>query len=470
MKKIVKAILPLLIAAPIIIAVAISCGRAPGWMGSAGDGWEPPRPVIARGGAVVNASSLGWIPTEQKDSSAFLAAGGDLLSVEFTGEGENGFIFPYLLSDGPDLLLEKDELGLRLGGDLIAVNLSEKTKAVQWIPGAGKKELAAVRMCVLEGLPSGAGQPLKAALRKLSEINPDVGWLLDNSETLHLVLDLFDPGVLILPGDVALHPDDLARVANEPRLTSLWLSMEKNKALKPPGRALTIRKLILENWDPRDNAFFNEHWKSLQTLTIRFSKIENLSDITVLRGLTELGLEYSDELSDLSALSGFSSLKALNLTGCEKATDLSPLKELKKLNFLGLPPGVTPDQLADIVRDHKELRALEFVECKEIKNMSALRGLPHLESLVLLNDHPMDYTTLGEIKSLRFLALPKKAFEDPAALEELRRSIPECLIVQAAPFCMGSGWILLLWLSAPMAWFISCRFSRSGRGTSKKNG
>ncbi|MCP4688660.1 MAG: leucine-rich repeat domain-containing protein [Desulfobacterales bacterium] len=450
-----------------IIAGAASCGLHPGWR-DGGDAWEPPRAVVARGGAISNFSSLGWVPIDTQKLTAVLARDGDFLFAEIPGEGEKEYIFPYRSSDGPSLLLTKDELGLRLGGELISVDFSKNDEVRQWIWGAGA-ELAALRMFALPGAPPAAGSPLDSALRKLSESKLDAGWMVDESETLRRVLELFDPASLIILDGANLQAGDLDRIADEPRLTNLWLTVKGEKEMTLPDRFSKVRRLAIANQGPRAPEFFHQEWESLQSLTFRFSKIESLSGIGTLSGLDELRLEHSEELSDLRALSGLPSLKALNLTGCKKVTDLSPLKGLKQLQFLGLPPTVSPAGLEEIVRDHPELRALEIVECEKLKDLSPLRGLPRLENLILINEHPIDYASLGELKSLRFLALHKDVFENPEIMEELRRAAPECLIVQAAPFCMGSGWILLLWLAAPAACLISYRFPGRGRRSARKN-
>jgi hypothetical protein len=67
------------------------------------------------------------------------------------------------------------------------------------------------------------------------------------------------------------------------------------------------------------------------------------------------------------------------------------------------------------------------------------------------------------MKSLRFLALSKEAFEEPKDIERLKKALPECRIVKAEPFCLGSGWILLLLPTVALTWFLSDRLSGKRR-------
>ena len=47
-------------------------------------------------------------------------------------------------------------------------------------------------------------------------------------------------------------------------------------------------------------------------------------------------------------------------------------------------------------------------------------------------------------------------------IEAIKKDHPEVLLVQAEPFCLGSGWILLLWPVLLTGWLLARR--RSGKG------
>ena len=96
-----------------------------------------------------------------------------------------------------------------------------------------------------------------------------------------------------------------------------------------------------------------------------------------------------------------------------------------------------------------------------ILNPVKLRILKKLESLVVL-DGRMDPAVLKDLKNLHFLVLAEESFEDREDIEAIKKDHPEVLLVQAEPFCLGSGWILLLWPVLLTGWLLARR--RSGKG------
>ena len=101
---------------------------------------------------------------------------------------------------------------------------------------------------------------------------------------------------------------------------------------------------------------------------------------------------------------------------------------------------------------------LEVVGCKDIKDLGPLRDLKGLEGLVIIGPYK-DWAVLREVKSLRFVAYadPEKKDETPARVEEIARALPDAVVVQAAPMCLGSGWILLLLPAVALVWLIPAR-------------
>jgi len=458
MTKNKKCFFTLMLIALITLVGVVSCRPLPVYEGGTGNQWKPPRPVTIEtkdGKNAMNVSLMAWVAEpDEKDSMALLAHEKDILSVSFSKGGD--VWFPYLPSDGASCSVSRDNHRLLLGGERIVIDMSADSQGLDWISKAGAKELADLRICVLEGPIGGVQSPLNAALLKLSRARPDMGWMVKGSEALRHVLNLFNPQCLLIHSNMPLHEDDLALISNEPDLEYLWLSARELKGAKSLPSPKRLRTLVIMDWDPGETGPLPGDLNSLRSLTVSDSTIKDLSWVASLRELDELHLVSCSELSDIRALSGFSSLKALSLADSKKISDLSVLKDLKALKWLSLPPGVSQDQFDYIISAHPDLRVLELIECKNIKDLTQLRTLAKLESLVLLNGET-DYAPLGDIKSLRFLALSKTAFEETAHILELQKAQPGCLIVQAEPFCLGSGWILLLWPAVIPAWYMSDR-------------
>ena len=443
----------------------VSCRPLPVFERGAENQWRPPRPVTIEtkdGKNAMNVSLMTWTAEpDEKGSMTLLCHEKDILSVSFSKGGD--VWFPYLLGDGASCAVMRNNHLVLLRGERIAIDLSADSTALDWISKAGAKELAALRICVLEGPIGGVQSPLNSALLKLSRARPDMGWMVKGSEALRHVLNLFNPQCLLIHSNTTLYEDDLDLISNEPNLEYLWLSARELKDAKFLPSPKRLRTLMIRDWDPRETGpLLPGDLNTLRSLTLSGSTIMDLSWVASLRKLDELHLVSCSELSDISELSGFSSLKALSLAKSKKISDLSVLKnlkELKGLKWLSFPPGVSQEQFDHIIIAHPDLQVLELIECKNIKDLTLLRTLARLESLVLLNGD-VDYAPLCDLKSLRFLALPKTAFEKTTHILELQKAQPGCLIVQAEPFCLGSGWILLLWPAVFLGWYLSDRIRK----------
>jgi hypothetical protein len=137
-------------------------------------------------------------------------------------------------------------------------------------------------------------------------------------------------------------------------------------------------------------------------------------------------------------------------------SDLSVINNLKTLQWLGLPPGVSQDQFDEMMRNHTGLRVLELIECKNIQEITRVGSLKKLESLVLLNGR-VDLAPLKDLKNLRLIALSKDFYQEESGVEAVQRAHAGVLIVQAEPFCLGSGWILMVWPVLLAGWIAARR-------------
>jgi hypothetical protein len=125
---------------------------------------------------------------------------------------------------------------------------------------------------------------------------------------------------------------------------------------------------------------------------------------------------------------------------------------MKNLAWAGLPPRISQDQFSAFLNAHQNLMILEMIQCGDISDLSPLRELTKLSALVLAGPQG-NIDALRAMKSLTFLGMPGETFEEsPEKIAELRRSLPKALVVPAAPLCLGSGWILLLFPIAALIW------------------
>ncbi len=463
-----KRFLVLYLALVIAYAGTASCGLVKILEGEMGHRWRLPRPVVIETKGLkhaVNFSLMTWIAGSQsKGVTAVLLRDRDPLFVELSEE--NDAWMPYHWNDGSPLSVITDEHGILLNGKRVVIDLSEDEHGLDWLGRADPREIADLRACALEGPSGEVGKPICEALGKIYRAKPDMAWAVEGNEALRRVLDLFEPRWLMIERDTPLLVKDMELISKEQNLEYLSCGVFEigdGVSLQFPK---SLHTLVLSKWDPEKTGPLPKNLKSLRALTILNSDMRDLAGVVSLEELEELHLVSCPKLTDLSALKEKRSLKALTLTDCKRLSDLSAIKDLKNLRWLGLPPGISQAQFDELMGTHPGLRVLELVRCKNIKDIKAVGSLKQLESLVVL-DGRVDHAKLKDLKKLRFLALSEESFEEAGHIEAIKKAHAGVLIVQAEPFCLGSGWILLLWPALLTGWIMARRRAEKGRSVER---
>ena len=100
---------------------------------------------------------------------------------------------------------------------------------------------------------------------------------------------------------------------------------------------------------------------------------------------------------------------------------------------------------------------VEILKCEGIKSLAPLAKLHELKALVfaLPKDNEVSIEPFKQMKQLRLLVLSEEVFkEKPGNLAELRGELPDCVIAEGEPFCLGSGRILLLVPLVALGWMV----------------
>lgn len=449
----------------ILWAGAPSCGLLQTLEGGMGRPWRAPRPVCVEGDGLTQAANSSLIPwvalSEGTGSTAVLLRARDLLFVEFA-ESEDAWL-PYHRRDGSPLRVARDAAGVLLNGKRVVIDLSEGGQGPAWLEEAGPRDMARLRGCLLEAPNGPLRAPQREALQKIHQAGADLAWAVQGEEALLPVLSLFDPSWLMIDSTTSLGPEAVELISREKNLEYLQLGAKRIPEGAPLRFPRGLRTLVISLWDPEKNPLLLEDPGALEALTIMFSDARDLECIASLESLKELHLLSCLQLEDLSALSGNPSLRALTLTGCKGLSELAAIRDLKHLQWLGLPPSVSQARFEALLRTHRDLRVLELVQCRNIRNLEAVGSLRELESLVVL-DGGVGAARLEDQQNLRFVALSEAAFEEEETLQALREAHPGALMVQAEPFCLGSGWILFLWPALITAGLAARRHSGKRRG------
>lgn len=421
--------------------LSAGCSTIEKWV--LGARWEMPRVVQLKG---VESSCI-YLPTWCSIASAdrpagVLARDGDLISFK---SDKKEHVFFYRGTDGESLVLDVQGDVVLLNGKAVSLGLSEK--GTEWLRKASTEDLAGLRLLQFGERAKALEFPL---LEKLARVRPDIALLLhkiDQPDIVARLLSLFEPHFLSIDLKVLSTRFDVL----EPQLAKLkilWTDGEGSLDFLP--RLPRLRTLWLSDWARAGSGAIPGGIRNLRSVTLWGGKgVQDLSLVKNVTGLQELvvwGKEDDLNLKDISALAAFPDLRKLvfALHEPKNVLDLSVLERLPKLAWLGFPGNTTQEAFAKVIASHPDLKLVEL-RSENVRDLSPLRRLRSLKALTLWQVK-VDVGALQDLKSLRYLALPDDAFKGDAAKNTaaLEKALPETFVAQAAPYCLGSGWILLL--------------------------
>jgi hypothetical protein len=394
---------------------------------------------------------LGWLELssgEEGEPAQLPLRGGDDLFLAW------GWL-PILRSDGEVLEFGAEGNTVTLGGAPVALGLGAG-RGWPWLEQATPEEKASLRvMCINDGdeiSPEGF-----LLLEDLAAHNPTLNLTVESGEILPRLLGFFDPAGLSIEDPVS--EETAALLTREPGLTRLQMEIGDLSDLSFLARIPNLERLLLGEWDPVDTGAFPDSLPSLRSLILSDAEIEDLEDLGRQPYLEELILwdcsgEGSSGQLNIQALARHSELEMVSFRNCEVG-DLSPLDGLDELRWLALSSGTTQEQLEQVVRSHPKLTFLEFTEAGAITDLTPLAELRKLRALVVGSAAPPD--PLFTMDRLEYLAVMVDD-DDPAAyapevLVRLRAELPETAVMRVEPFCLGSGFILLLVPLFGAAWW-----------------
>ncbi len=432
MKKVIaRAIL-----ASMAFLAAVSCGTD--------KGWRQPRPVSVSGGEIWAALEPSFLTriTVMRDGNpgGLLLRDGDLVIVD-----DNCVI--YSSADGSSLDARAEDGRLLLAGKTVSLSLGEREAG--WLEQASTGDLQSLRFVVVSGSPPEESMP---ALKKLAAVNPGIGMSFDSMEALSAAAPLFAPRVLFLNGGFS--DGEMAEMlAAEKQVETLSLSAADAKTLDFLAELPNLRKLFLSEWDPAATGPLPKGLNRIDSLIISQSDITDAGALANLpQGLAELSILACEGYTDVSGLARFANLRTLVLNLSPGAADLSGLKDLKNLQWVGLPSGVTQQGFADFAAAHRNLKVLEIVRCGSVSDLSLLKELTGLTGLVLYGSFGGMDAVRG-LESLAFISLGMESIDKTREeMAALREALPKTMIVNSAPLCLGSGWILFLFPAAGLLW------------------
>lgn len=428
---------------PLMLLLTLLC--IAGVVMSGCDRWQPPEVVEVRGAEAWMCMSpfygLMFAAAEEGKPACLLLRHNELI----IPDSDEDYGVPYRLSDGYSLNISGDEGLVMLNGEVVSISLLEE-ESWQWLEKATPDETASLRFIIIEEVPAPGRWNL---LTDLASENPDIDFNVGSEEILSRILPLFDPEIL-LTGEIELNRELQNLLTDERRLHTLAIEDSEGMDFSFLAGIAKLHTLFITDWFPGTGDKLPDGLKGLRSLTIVDGGMDDLSCLGLQPRLEELNLVQLD-LIDLSALANHTQMRTLCLRTSDELTDLSVLKKLNRLEWLALPPGVTQQQLEEIIDTHPDLALLEIVDCEQITDLEPVSRLADLQVLIQTSDAPLD--PLYQMKDLKLLTIGVE--EDEQLLARLQAELPETAIVRVAPICLGSGLILLLLPAALGIWWLA---------------
>ena len=469
-----------------LLGVTSSCRQAPSHA-PADAQWSPPVGVTVQGmekgeWSFIRMRSGSWPiccgsdPSNVPPAPAGLPLrDGDYLSVSRKTDSQDKAeaSFLYRQSDGPSLAFGFAPQRLILNGRTVTLDLSKEQEGWDWFAHASASELATLRLVFLpEEL--GTNIAIMAArsllLRRLAQANPGVGLMCGSgtNPVLRAALAGFRPRTLMV---AAPFLTDLLDAFGRPSQLDTLRVMD--------GKDLTnftflanlpvLKNLSLDVWDPSKTGPLPDTCTGLRSLAADIQtndklRLVNLAPRKSLAGIQSLTLSTRDGIK-LDGLAELQNLREVAIC-CTTNVDLRPLQRLPCLASLGifLDTNSVP---ADLVAELKQIPGIRYLEIyagekdtNSTVNLAPVASLPDLESLTVIGTCDPASLPLQKLGKLRFLAMSSKQWQTKGfavQITQFRQAHPDCRVVTCEPFCLGSGWLLLLALPAAVSYGVRVR-------------
>ena len=216
---------------------------------------------------------------------------------------------------------------------------------------------------------------------------------------------------------------DFDRLSGMPNLSCIHLtgSLESESELDLTGieSIATLESLYISGFESVDLTELRNAVQ-LKSLGVNYSdNITNLNGLAGLTNLTQLDL-ISDRISDLRPLSALTNLKVLNLSwnSITSLTELEGLASLTNLTELDLHN----NQVSDL-QPLSGLSNLEYLYAfdNQITNLAGLENLKNLKTLYVAGNQISDLRPLSKLANLESLSISRNQITSLAGLENLTK-------------------------------------------------
>ncbi len=180
---------------------------------------------------------------------------------------------------------------------------------------------------------------------------------------------------------------DLSRASQENilgNLKLLWISEDIHAISSMLNCCMNLEDLIISNWDPSKGELVTlAGLKYLQSLTLAGCSITDLSNIEFPPSLKRLHLIECDTLINIGGINQVPGLESLSLSGSDQVKSLEEINNLKSLKWISFPENTTQATFLSILANRESLEIVELNQCLGVTDVSRLKDLENLKTLIL---------------------------------------------------------------------------------------
>jgi hypothetical protein len=334
---------------------------------------------------------------------------------------------------------------------LYQFNMTSDSEMGPFLENITETDIRSLKSVYIEG---GIHAKYKPALEKIARINPSLGFMLVSDSLAYPAQDLqwlaghFSPPFLVVEVDSA-SIDILASFRSLKNL-QMQLQMDSHQTTLPILPAIPSLKTLtvtLDNEPPDEKTALLSLNSQLECVSLGSNNL--LAELTdkPRPALKRLYLTDSDSLKQISFLADLPGLETIHIGSPLSANfNLEHLKGGQKFKEMAFNGSIRQEQLNQILADQTELIWLEINSDDSIvaMNYTPLNTMKKLKYLTL-GGMSGNVESLESMKNLAYLSLPLESAEDSLKLAQLEKALPNTRITPNTGFCMGSGWILIIW-------------------------
>lgn len=322
---------------------------------------------------------------------------------------------------------------------ICSIEIPNDDKMIPWF-----KNINGMDFSTLQFINSGPKMPESYLpyLTELAEIKPDAGLNFGgNFRDMAPLLKIFKPRYIV---GAELLPSDYDILSGLTSLEILMISQEDSAIIDPLPSLPALKQLFLLESDKdltlANNLLINNN--QIERIIIQKEGSVDLSILKPLDNLKELVISAADTILNFDLINEHKNLEVLSITGEDPAYDPAMIR-LPFIRWMTFSPKITQQKFNTFIGTHPDLEIIELIKNDTISSLQALSNLHKLYGLTI-SDTVTDIASIKTLTNLKYLSLPEDFLSDSLNKIELQKSLPGTRIVANVPFCLGSGWLLLL--------------------------